>query len=772
MLKVFAISTSKVITEAVKVAVGMRYPEFKDKVQGFPIRTDEKSRTIDRFRECAEAIEREIQSGDLVHDRFIGVLDFPRVEGAKEIHSLSSVQGMLILAFPEIQWVPLFKDAKLFDEREIFKKIEEEKRKREGGKKDETGRKENTAEQCEMNFDLAVELCKGNYTPLFDGDGLRGHLMRRVHGWDASDKDHPDRGEMFTRHDIALVVDEEPHFVYMNSYTAYRFGYRVYPIPSGVCADKLLREPGCLPLVRGLPIKKKNGKVYEPTIVAFEDVCLQFPDRTASYENEVAFGSRRDENFKALRDCHLRVVSTASQEDEKFVKDAEDKNVLPGKYFKDLVSSDGRSYRLCDKRRETLRQRFVAGWAHLKRRVFNICGDWFGYWFFTSLDFAVVAFLLIGTFFWKPAWAIPVVVAVFVFRGLFGKAILHQTRRLVGKIPFLEKMRTCRQQKPFMPLTFVNHDTQKDVHDHNVVRWCVARKPLAGIFGLRNYCGLPNGRGFKGIDSSEDIKKLYRTARTKYQFSYEEIVNESGHAAPGAAQEVATFLLRRCERMKDSIIDADGAIHAAVLATVATELLNYKTPALSIEALHWKHYYEVRAECEFVGVRNREDMEDRYIDIHNSLRRICASGSGKVRAEVFNSGAAELMDALVRLLTENGKLDEAAFFVRKSRMLHRRLLRPIAKAFFAYPEWVLRTPLNFYFSICGFFLLFWICWYLQYPDKGIWWAFGQSMTVVISRNNVEALTPEQEIVVTLAKQVGILHLAFLASNFMTFMQRK
>ncbi len=46
------------------------------------------------------------------------------------------------------------------------------------------------------------------------------------------------------------------------------------------------------------------------------------------------------------------------------------------------------------------------------------------------------------------------------------------------------------------------------------------------------------------------------------------------------------------------------------------------------------------------------------------------------------------------------------------------------------------------------------------------------MMVVISRNNLEALTPEQEIVVNLAKQVGILHLAFLAGKFMTFMQRK
>jgi len=38
--------------------------------------------------------------------------------------------------------------------------------------------------------------------------------------------------------------------------------------------------------------------------------------------------------------------------------------------------------------------------------------------------------------------------------------------------------------------------------------------------------------------------------------------------------------------------------------------------------------------------------------------------------------------------------------------------------------------------------------------------------------NIEAMTPRREIVVTLAKQVGILHLAFLAGNFMTLMQRK
>ena len=769
MLKVFAISSSKVIAEAVKVAVGMRYPDLKDQVMTVLIRQEAKN-NLDRFRECAEKIEREIQNGDLVHDRFIGVLDFPRAVGAKDIHALSSVQGMLILAFPEIQWVPLFKDAKLFDESEIFKKIDEKKAK-DGEKKGEQPKKEKRDEPCEMNFDLALELCRGNYTPLFDGDGLRGWLMKRVHGGDDKEK-----GWFFTRRDIALVVDEEPHFVYMNSYTAYRFGYRVYPISSKVSAEKLLRKKGYLPTVRGLrPNENPDGTEFQPTVVAFEDVCLQFPDGTMSYSNETAFGYRRDVAFPILRDCHMRVISTAAQQEEKYVVGEDEKKTTPKEYFARYASTDGRPYRTLSKRRgdkAPWQQRMSARGRRLARQVFNIGRVWPGHWLVAIVDFVVIAVILIGTFFVKPAWTLPVCVAIFFVRGIWGEDILKGIRRLTGKISVLERFRIRRQQWPFLPLRFVSHDPQKDVHQHRIVLWAVARKPLAGIFGLRNWCGLPNGRGYKGVDSSEEIKKLYRRAQTKSQFCYEEETNDSGHAAPGVAQEVAAFLLRRCENMKETIIDAEGAVHAAVLATVAGELLNYKTPAMSIEALQWKHYYEVRAECEFVGVRFRNDMEDRYIDIHNSMRRICAAGNGRVRGEVFTSGTAAIVDMLIRVLTENGKLNEAMFFVKKSRMLHRQLLRPFSRALLAYPEWVLRSNLNFCISFFGFFVLFWVYWYFQFPEKGIWAAFGQSMTVVISRNNIDSITAEQEIVVTLAKQVGILHLAFLASDFMTFMQRK
>lgn len=771
MLKIFAISTSEVIARAVKVSVGIRFPELKDQVQIFLIRKDLK--LLDRFRECAEALEREIKAGDMVHDRFIGVLDFPHVENALGIHALSSVQGMLVLAFPEIQWVPLYKDAVLFDERDIFKKIEELKKK---ANCDDTKSESNdkgtwkSPERCEMTFDLAYKLCKGGYSPLFDGDGLRGQLMKRVHGGDNPDSDV---GEIFTRQDMAVVMDEEPHFAFLNSYTAYRFGYRAYPILSAVCADSLLREKGHLPTVRGLPCKKnEDGTDYQPTVVAFEDVCLQFPDSNMGYSNETEFGYFRDKAFPVLRDCHLRVISTASQKNEKFVAEADGKKTLPKRYFAGKTSSDGRPYKECEKRKESFRRWFAERINHFKRRAFNRCGDWYGYWLFSSLDFGLFAALLVATFFWEPAWVIFVVIAIFVFRGLFGRAILHQLRKLTGKIPFLEKLRICRGQHPFLPLLFINHDNQPDVHQHKVVRWCIAQKPLSGIFGLRNWCSLPTGYGYKGIDSPDEVKKLYKKARNKLQFSYDEVINESGHAAPGAAQEVATFLLRRCERMDGEIIDAEGAVHAAVLATVATELLNYKTPSLSIEALRWKHYYEVRAESEFVGIRLHSDMEDRYIDIHNSLRRICVAGSGQVREDVFNSGAAEIVDALVKLLNDNGKLEEANFFVRMSRMLHRRMLKPISRTLMAYPEWVLRSGWNFTLSICGFFLLFWIYWYLQYPDNGFCWAFGKTMTVVVSRNDIEAATGEQAVIITLAKQIGVLHLAFLAGDFMTFMLRK
>lgn len=776
MLKVFVISPSKIVAGAVKVAAERRHPHLAGYVRQVLI--DSKAGAIDAFRACAEMIEGEMTSGDLVHDRFVGVLDLPRVSSATEIPSLSSVQGMLVLAFPEIQWVPLFKDARLFDEGEIFKKSDKKESKA-GGK---TAEKDRGAEPCVMTFDLAVELCKGNYTPLFDGDGLRGQLLKRVHG---GRDESSDKGEIFTRHDIALVVDEEPHFAYVNSYTAYRFGYRVYPITSGACADRLLRKKGCLPSVRGLTRKKGAGEsAREPTIVALEDVYLQFPDRTATYGKETAFGHWRDQAFPVLRDCHMRVISTAAQEGEKYAEDKECRKTTPEEYFAGETSSDGRPYRALSKRSGAgapLRLRLLSWWRRQRRLIFNVCRAWPGYWLLALASFSVALSVLVGTFFWRPAWTLPVCVALFLLRGIWSEDFFRRIRQTIGTVPALERFRKRRRQWQFLPMLFAGHAPQNDVHRHGIVLWCVARKPLAGMFGLRNSCGLPDGRGFRGVDSSSEIEKLYRKARSKGQFCYDEESDDSGHAAPGAAQEVSAFILRRCEKLKDSIVDAEGAVHAAVLATVAGELLNFKTPAMSIEALTWKQYFEICAECEFVGVQAHPDMTDRYIDIHNTMRRLCRAADGTIREDVYDSGMAELMDKLSLLLSEKGKREEELFFLRKARYFHRRLMIPVMRSLLAYPEWVMRSSVNFAISFVLVSAVFCAYWMLRVdPQSGVLHALSKTYEVLlcdqpdISYPKIGMLVDKDTFIVLVhtMRQITLLHLAFLGFCFWDTMRQK
>lgn len=718
MLKAFVISSSKIIAKTAKSVVETKHPDLKGEVH--EILFDTKVGLIEAFRVCAETIEKKLMAGDLVHDRFIGVLDLPRnaSASASEIPSLSSVQGMLALAFPEIQWIPLYKDARLFDETVERKSVDKNEKKT-----------ESQTEKCEMTFDLAVELCKGNYTPLFDGDGLRGQLMKRVHG--GRDKESS-KGEVFTRHDIALSVDEEPHFGYITSYTAYRFGYRVYPVSSGLCADKLLRKKDCLPSVRGMASRANESA---PTIIAFEDVYLQFPDRTATYSNETAFGHWRDQTFPVLRDCHLRVISTAAQQGEEYAECEDGRKTTPDGYFAGHTSSDGHPYRSLSKRWGSgapWQHQIAAWWRRQCRLIFNFFRVWPGYWLMTLADFLIIVSILVGTLFWRPILTLLVLVAVSIFRGNWGEELFRRIRRITGTIPELERFIKRRKQWQFLPMRFVGHDPQMDVHGHEIVLWGVAQKPLAGMFGLRNLCGLPNGRGFKGIDTDDEIRKLYRKARSKGIFGYDEETDYSGHAAPGAAQEVAAFILRRCERMKDSIVDAEGAVHAAVLATVAGELLNFKTPTMSIEALTWRQYFELRAECEFIGVQAHPDMPDRYIDIHNSMRRICRSSDGTVRADIYNSGMAELMDKLSVLLSENGKREEARFFEKKARLFHRRLMNPLTRNLLAYPEWLLRSAWNVVISFLLIAALFWAYWMVKIePGGSVYCALTKTYEVLV-----------------------------------------
>jgi hypothetical protein len=239
------------------------------------------------------------------------------------------------------------------------------------------------------------------------------------------------------------------------------------------------------------------------------------------------------------------------------------------------------------------------------------------------------------------------------------------------------------------------------------------------------------------------------------------------------AMEIAVRLLRRAEWLvaEDKIIDAEGAVHGAVLATVAGELLDSKTPAVSIEALTWKQYFEIKAECEFIGVQAHPDMVDRYIDIHNAVRRICQSPDGLVREDVYNSGMAELMDKLSDLLSEKGKREESQFFAKKARMFHRRLMNPIARTVLAYPEWLLRSAWHVVIGLAVLAVVFCVYWILR-EQTALDMPSALSKTYEVLFCDEPVLTGNNSVIIRTARLISMLHLAFLGLCFWDSMQRK
>ena len=751
MLKFLLVSESPTLLGCARalvstVALGKEAKEFKIADDA----DDSDQKRLTEFDRVHNEINAELQKSDPVHNRFIGIIDCPFARNAEDLHALTRISGMLILAFPEIQWLPLYKSADIMGD---------------------------DAAANAMTLKKAVELCRGDYSPLFDGDGLRSMLLYRVH--------HSGKEKLSAvpRKDVAVAIDEESHFAFINAYTAYRFGYRCFPVTTAQCAEALLRGGR-----DQIPCAAPGAATG--SVVVFEDICLSFPDRNNEYAKSIAFGDVRDREFKLIPDADLRVITTAALPVEKVAK-LNDKDVSIDTFFK-RYSGGGGEYRGVKCHSLSPWKRIRCGLRELrelvKRRYFNFSGcNWWGYGLLNTLEIFIYILLLGWTFLREYYYGLFAVLFFIFLRFSLKESVLRHLLHASVRYGFGGKFFFKRQQWPFMPKRYIHHDplwknTEKGGRPAGPRYWEVVHKPLAGIFGLRNKCGLPNGSYCPGVYNSSQVIAIYRNAiRTgrieeKVGSSTEKTGEGNGHAAEGAALEIAMRLIRRAESMKGKTIDAEGAIHAAVLADVALELLNCKTPAVSMEALLWKHYFELLAECEFVGVRANLDMADRYIDIHNAMGRICRTDSGMVRDVVFLSGMAEVIEKLSKLLRDNGKLEEAAYFTTHSRRLHRKLLSPPIGALMAYPEWVLRNKWNFLISFGGFFLIFVLFLMFSPSCSG---SLSESLLIVckvmIARmwENPPKNSPDHvKFVIMLARHVGNLHLGFVIAHFLMFMNRK
>jgi hypothetical protein len=144
--------------------------------------------------------------------------------------------AMLILAFPEVRWV--------------FGVLQ--------GQSAESGIGE--------WHELKAFLCRPQAEPLFDGSGLR-NAVRTAIKEATNEHGGPIAPYVPVRSAAAAALDDEVSYAYFNAYTAYRFGFRAFPVfRNGLAKALFAEQPGV-------------GCSFKP-LLTFEDVYINFPDST------------------------------------------------------------------------------------------------------------------------------------------------------------------------------------------------------------------------------------------------------------------------------------------------------------------------------------------------------------------------------------------------------------------------------------------------------------------------------------------------------------
>lgn len=195
----------------------------------------------------------------------------------------AAVVGMLVLAFPEIQWVFItpyqLKDGELYDKVRLhqahYLTISTVS----------TDGKTTTLQS-------AMELNDSQYTPLFDPCGMRQMIRHCVN----TTKDNSGEAiapDVPLRKLVAAALDEEEAFAYFNGYTAYRFGHRVHTVCTYSMMQRLFKQD-------------QDNKVFS---FVFEDLYLNFADRP--FDTKFLSDLRkRDEQFPGLKATDHRIIVT------------------------------------------------------------------------------------------------------------------------------------------------------------------------------------------------------------------------------------------------------------------------------------------------------------------------------------------------------------------------------------------------------------------------------------------------------------------------------
>jgi len=247
---------------------------------------------LNAYIEVAEWVESVLSSGQGLNKRIVACVSAkvmsvsdmdpmrnPRWSDGRA--SAASVIGMLILSFPEVEWV-LGNGMQMPLKDVVPMPL--------------IGSKESVDYAMPAGYRTsfssptlfqAVELMRSGYSPLFDGDGLREVLYSVIKGRIKNEISY-----LPCRSHLAMAIDDEISYAYFNAYASYRFGFRGYAVSTLKLMELLL-----------------NGDMQRIPTLAVEDLYLNFADRDP--KKHISLLEERDKRYEPLKKTSLRIIASS-----------------------------------------------------------------------------------------------------------------------------------------------------------------------------------------------------------------------------------------------------------------------------------------------------------------------------------------------------------------------------------------------------------------------------------------------------------------------------
>lgn len=313
-------------------------------------------------------------------------------------------------------------------------------------------------------------------------------------------------------------------------------------------------------------------------------------------------------------------------------------------------------------------------------------------------------------------------------------------------------------------------------------------KPHAGIFRIWEGSGLM--RKLHWIDSAtgktrRGVAKGFIWPPPKDSFTE----NEHGHSSPGVMLIIAENLIERAEKLLPQVRSVPDAVHGAVLANDALEILGGRTPTVAVEALRLKHQFEVLAECQFSGVEHHIHLKERMDEIRRDVRAISVwFGRKQQRTAVLNAEMKILLD-IIHVLQKYTQFDEEQVVMNRIRYLHNSLwmrgqpheVIPWRYLFWLplrYTEFLLASFLRFFVSIllwiAGLTFLFWIFrdFGVNSPHDAGWNSFSDAFSSFTGRGKLPTYGIILPMLTVFAEISGLAHLGVFISHLYALVKRK